>query len=428
MILTPNQLAPFLARYAGAWRFSYIMDYELRLKVEGEQFNVELYDLTCNEACELIWVSTTPCYVTLAMDSSWGKLTLQLMPDTGEAWYWFNGGVGNVFIYSLMLLFAALAVRLWRAQSTGRRLLLMVLLLPVAVLLGGGSYGGGLFGLCTLAATLLWAALHRQKQGLYLALPAAVLLGCFLYSMAAPGNAQRAALIGAQVSPVKAVLQALYYGVALMGSYLSLPLAALTGLLVPFFWQAARKSCWQFRHPLAVAAVLGGLYCTQLTPPLYSGVFLGGGRIMNTYFISFCVLWLLFSFYLTGWVCRRLAAPERLPAPLRRGLALFFAALLGVGLMGYHPDGAAYYGLRNLSGISAGLSIVSGEAARYDREMEAREVLLNDESQPVVTLHPLTAVPDVFMDDLLVRDAQYDVRPSLCGYYQKDEIIIGEEP
>ncbi len=367
------------------------------------------------------WQLTVLCCLVLS-------LLLQLMPDSGEAWYWFNGGVGNVFIYSLMLLFTALAVRMWRTRCTGKRLLLMAALVPVAVLLGGGSYGGGLMSLCALALALVWAGMRRQKQGLYLALPAAVLLGCFLYSIAAPGNAQRAALIGAQVSPVKAVLQSLYYGAALMGEYLSLPLMAVTGLLVPFFWQAARKSRWQFRCPLAVAAGLGGLYCTQLTPPLYSGVFLGGGRIMNTYFISFCVMWLLFSFYLTGWACRRLTAPDTAPAPLRRGLALFFAALLALGLLGYHPDGAEYYGLRNLSGVSAGLSLLSGEAAQYDLEMEAREALLNDQTQPVVTLQPLTAVPDVFMDDLLVRDAQYDVRPALCGYYQKDEIIIGEEP
>ena len=83
MILTTKQLAPFCAQCEGAWRFSYIMDYELRLKVVGEQLHVELYDLTCDEECELVWVSTTLCYVTLAMDSSWGKLALQLMPDAG---------------------------------------------------------------------------------------------------------------------------------------------------------------------------------------------------------------------------------------------------------------------------------------------------------------------------------------------------------
>ena len=79
-------------------------------------------------------------------------------------------------------------------------------------------------------------------------------------------------------------------------------------------------------------------------------------------------------------------------------------------------------------GMKAALSIVTGEAAQYDAEMTAREVLLNDDTQKEITLAPLTAVPDVFMDDLVTPNAVYDVRPSLCGYYQKDAIhIVGEE-
>ena len=46
----------------------------------------------------------------------------------------------------------------------------------------------------------------------------------------------------------------------------------------------------------------------------------------------------------------------------------------------------------------------------------------------MVTLSPLTAVPDVFMDDLIAPDAAYDVRPSLEKYYGKEAVLIaGEE-
>lgn len=79
--------------------------------------------------------------------------------------------------------------------------------------------------------------------------------------------------------------------------------------------------------------------------------------------------------------------------------------------------------MQNLSGPSAALSILSGEAARYDAEMTLREEALNDPTQPVVTLSPLTAVPDVFMDDLIVPGAEYDVRPSLAAYYGKEAIL-----
>ena len=102
--------------------------------------------------------------------------------------------------------------------------------------------------------------------------------------------------------------------------------------------------------------------------------------------------------------------------------------LLGMGCLACRPAGEALYGVQNLSGPSAALSILSGEAARYDAEMTLREEALNDPAQPVVTLSPLTAVPDVFMDDLIVPGAEYDVRPSLAAYYGKEAILIaGEE-
>jgi hypothetical protein len=104
------------------------------------------------------------------------------------------------------------------------------------------------------------------------------------------------------------------------------------------------------------------------------------------------------------------------------------ALVLCVGLCGYKPHGEVLYGPQNLAGMSAAMSIVTGEAAQYDAEMTAREVILNDDTQKEITLAPLTVVPKVFMDDLVVPGAVYDVRPSLCWYYQKDVIhIVGEE-
>ncbi len=367
------------------------------------------------------WQTAVLCCLVLS-------LLLLLMPDTGEAWYWFNGGVGNVFIYSLMMLFAALAVRLWQAAGRLRVAGLTAALVLVAALLGGGSYSGGLFSLCALALVLLWSLIRRHWQGWRLVLPTAVLACGFLYSMSAPGNAQRAALIGSQLPPVKAVLQSLYYGTALMGEYLSLPLLAVTGLLLPFFWQAAGQRERRPFHPWLLGVLLAALFCTQLTPPLYSGVHIGGGRTVNTYFISFVVLWLLFVYNTTAYLRRRMGISPRLSGPLRLGCAFVLICALAVGLCGVKPDGEVLYGPQNLSSLKAALSIVTGEARQYDAEMSAREQLLNDETQPVVTLAPLTAVPDVFMDDLLVPGALYDARPSLCAYYGKEAVHIqGEE-
>ncbi len=234
----------------------------------------------------------------------------------------------------------------------------------------------------------------------------------------------RAGIIGYEASVLKTILQALYYGTALMAQFFSLPLIAITLLLLPLLIAGAKKASIRFDHPALVAFMLWALFCTQLAPPLYSGVFIGGGRIVNTYFDSFVVLWFVFAFYLVGFMVQR----ERIPVMVSKPIALLLSfCLLCVGVMGFQSSDDELLGLQNLAGASAALSILTGEAAQYDAQMSARETLLNDDTLPVITLSPLTSVPSVFMDDLLSIGATYDARPSLCLYYQKEAILLEGE-
>ncbi len=256
---------------------------------------------------------------------------------------------------------------------------------------------------------------------------------CFAYSMSAPGNAVRAVMIGARPSAVKAVAQAVYYGVALMGDYFTLPVAAGALGLSPLLYRIAKNSRFSFRRPLPALLSAAALFCAQLTPPLYGGVFLGGNRIADTYYYSFIVLLLLSETWVLGAFARRrerAARPFALPAAARRGLILFSACLFAVGCLGFKHNGDTLYGPVNMAGGSAAISLLTGEASRYDREMDARERLLNDDTLPTVTLTPLSAVPNVFMDDLLSPDAAYDVVPTLQNYYHKTAVLVegGDAP
>ncbi len=350
-------------------------------------------------------------------------LMIQFMPDVGEAFYWFNGGVGNTFIYSLLALAAALMVR-W-LHSEKQRMLPALMLLAVA--LGGGSYGGGLFALCLCVCLSIWLFVRRHPKRWWFVLVEGVFLACFLYSVLAPGNHARAGMIGYRASAAKAIVQSLYQGIALIGGYVRLPLAAVTLLTLPALYRAAEKSPWRFNHPWLVLAGMVCLFCTQLTPPLYSIASIGAGRIVNTYFMSFIAGWMLYIYYLCGYIARHLPALHLPSAKQMAALALSCLCLFGIGSLGFKRDTDVLYGAQNLSGPSALISIATGEAAQYHREMTERERLLNDESQPVVTLNALTATPSVFMDDLLKPGAVYDVRPSLCSYYGKEEIKLSWE-
>jgi len=351
-------------------------------------------------------------------------LMTQFLPAANEAFFWFNGGIGNTFIYSLLALSLALMLRLYGAGGGAPWLSLG--LFALTTLLGGGSYSGGLLGILLYALFASYAFVKKNRFRFVYAALTVWFLACFAYSISAPGNDVRAALIGAHPSAVKAVAQSLYYGVALLGQYATLPVLAVGLMLAPLLWRLAKNSGFTFRHP-ALTLMLGAcLFCAQLTPPLYAGVFLGGDRTADTYYFSFVTLFLTYETYLLGFLARRrerLGKPEYAPAPaLRRGFAVFSACLFLTGCLGYKPSEATLYGPMNMAGGSAALSIVTGEAARYDREMTARETLLNDASQPTVTLAPLSAVPSVFMADLLSPGATYDVIPTLRTYYHKDAV------
>lgn len=366
-------------------------------------------------------LAETICGVSLCL-----FLMTQFLPAANEAFFWFNGGIGNTFIYSLLALSLGLIVRLWqRPRGVVWR---AVALAALVTLLGGGSYGGGLFGLVIYAAVTAYAFRRKHPRRWVLLGLSAWFLVCFVYSMTAPGNAYRASLIGAHPSAAVAVAKSFYYGIALMGHFFTLPVAAVMAGLAPLLWKLTQASRFSFRHTPWIMLGMVCLYCAQLTPPLYAGVGMGDTRITDTYYFSFIVMFLMAEILVLGTLARRMERQKRaLPAPTDRavrGLIVGCACLFVIGCLGYQQDGDTLYGPMNMPAGSAALSILTGEARQYDREMQAREALLNDDSQSVVTLAPLTAVPRVFMPDLLVPDAVYDVRPVLCSYYGKDAILL----
>lgn len=354
-------------------------------------------------------------------------LLIQFTPDVGEAFYWFNGGIGNTFIYSLLALSLALSLNLMGAKTKGHMIGITIALALFMVLLGGGSYGGGLFGLCLYTLVVLWLFHKKDRRAWIFAGLWALFLACFVYNMSATGNQVRAGVIGAHSSAIGSIVSAIYNGIAQIGSYIRLPIIAISLLIAPLFYNAAKGSDAQFKHPWITLALMTGLYCTQLVPPIFGGVGIGGGRIVNTYFQSFVVMWFIYLYYFLGHIARKTNLALVLPRKSQHALILLTACLLVIGCMGFKQPDDKYYGAQNMAGASAALSIVNGEAAQYHHEMQVREAALNDSTTRVVTLAPLTVVPSVFMDDLITVDAVYDARPSLCRYYDKDAIIIEGE-
>ena len=435
----------------------------------------------------------------LAAFGALGFVLTQFVPSAAEGFFWFNGGVAYTLLWSLLLAATGLWVRFVRGGGGLRGALRFLMLLALSVLLGGAKYSTALFALLLAACGTGWAFLRRRPVR-WASLALALALGAgLLFSATAPGNGVRAQTLAGNIGVPKAVAEALYFGLALVGHGFSLPLLFALLLLAALAVPALSRSALRFEHPLWVTAVAAALFCAQLAPTLYTGNYLGDGRVLNTYFYTLVLLLSQLSLYWTGYLLRHRAkwlapalqhdaapvqaipggsdapaqatadggatgtavqpaapspAPEALPAlppeaetacdalpaatepaaplpaapPLRTSLLLCLLALLLVGCIAFHPDGAHSYGPQNMAGGSALRSLVTGQAAAYDAAMDARDALMNDPLLTEVELTPVGDSPASFMGDALSGDNLEYVLRLYAEYYHKAAVrVAGQE-
>ncbi|NLV58794.1 MAG: hypothetical protein GXY67_08480 [Clostridiales bacterium] len=352
-------------------------------------------------------------------------LMVQLAPSPSEAFFWFNGGVAYTFLWSLLLLTAGCWLAYARLKTRGKSAALFALLLVLAVLLGGGKYSMVLVALLLALAFTLLAFVRRHPKRLAFAMLTLVLLLCLAFSASAPGNAVRAKTLQGGLSAPMAVAQALYFGLALMGHWFSLPLLAVALILTWLLLPTLRRNSAAFAHPLWVTLAALCLFCAQLAPTLYTGNFLGDGRVMNTYYYSYCLMVCGLATYWAGFLLSRNTGIQPEPSPRVSLPVLALAAvLLVVGMAAYRPQGRESYGPQNSTAGTAVFSLLKGEAQAYDRQMDTRDAAMNDPAQTTVALRPVDPVPKVFMGDAADSQAIDYVLSLYAEYYRKESVTL----
>lgn len=349
---------------------------------------------------------------------------VQFVPDVSEAFFWFNGGTAYTLMWSLALVRLALWLCLDRAKG-GAAAALYGLLAVLTVIIGGAKYSTVLPA-CLADVLLVGYAFWRKRPYPWAkALLLGLLLGCFAFSAAAPGNAVRAATLNGGMSAFKAVAQAVYFGLGLMGAWCSLPLIAVWGLsgclLAP---RLKGRSC---AHPLMVTLLAAGLFCAQLTPTLITGNYLGDGRTVDTYYYTYVLMGGGLTAYWLGWALNRregAGLPGLTQAALPAWALIAAAALIVVGCVGYHPEGTESYGPQNTASGMAARALISGQAGRYDWQMDQRDAAMNDPGQPSVVMRPAQDIPAIFMGEALDTPMRDYVLSLYQEYYQKQSVTL----
>lgn len=358
---------------------------------------------------------------------------IQFVPDLSEAFFWFNGGVAYTLMWSLMALRFGMWVCFLREEKKGLQWLWGILLMLLTVVLGGAKYSTVLLA-ALLDALIVFGCFAKKHRERWISLLVfAVLMVCFIFSMVAPGNGVRATTLLGGLSAPMAIFQAFYFGIALMGSWFSLPLLVVWAFVAWQLMEALHGCPYRFHHPIWVTVLSVCLFCAQLAPTLYTGNYIGDGRTVNTYFYTFVIMSCALVLYWLGWVVKRAEGRSPFPAigtskkdGLRIAAFAVAAVLLVIGCVSYHPEGSQSYGPQNMASGSALRSLLNGEAKAYDEAMDSRDAAMNDPTQPEVVLKPVEEIPAAFMGDALESDNIDYVLNLYQEYYQKQRVTVAE--
>ena len=396
-------------------------------------FSPNLYFLTTFLLVGVLTVSTAFFYETILVrwlggsKSFWIIITsltlfesIQFVPSKVEGFYWYNGSVYYTFFYSLALLLAALLIRILLVQSVRRKIILTVLSSLLAVVLGGGNYTTALVTtlVYVLATVLIFYNKVSGKQ--YLLTPLMFLLVSFIISMAAPGNAVRAAEWASQsLSPAKAIGLSLFCGFRYIGEWSALPQITIFLFLTPLLYRVAQKCELSFQKPFLVCLLAFCVFCSQITPPMYAEGNVGPDREINIYYYSYYLLIVFCIFYLCGWVNRKY--PESMPIGKIYNILhdQFVPIVLSFCLL--FLSGCFAYKMINMTSVDTAKAAVEKSVNIYNEEYYADLEKLQKEKD-VCKIRDLDA-PDFFGSLSIKESPDYWVNNGMAIYFGVRQVV-----
>ncbi|MDD6547568.1 DUF6056 family protein [Blautia massiliensis (ex Durand et al. 2017)] len=363
-------------------------------------------------------------------------LMIEGMPSIPEGLYWYNGAVYYTFFFSLSLVLLGLLAGVFsgRTKLPGKIAAFML-----GIVISGGNYTTALvtLELVFLAVVCsIWEGKRKptsnaqvkfcgeKRRTAVLLLLFAVEGACFVVSMAAPGNQQRADAVGG-FSAIAAIEEAFRQAVVLIRQYTGLQ-QILFALCLILIFLLMTGSINRMRHPVGVfllgSLLLFLLFVSGLVPPIYGVGNIGAGRQQNIYYYTYLIL-LSAECWLVTSCLKNLIREEKWKSVRKRLLlvdSLLLAAAALITAMRFD------FSLTTSGQASAALRDGSLEtyAAAYDTMSEQLEQTQGSGADVVVD--SITSTPVIFEGLQLEDEPDGWVNVAMARYYGLGSIRTSE--
>lgn len=355
---------------------------------------------------------------------------IQFVPYAKETFFWHSGGIVSAVLWALMVVRFSLFVQLlFFCNNAKKKAALTILLFALTFVVGGAEFSISLFAIVLDTVLLLLCFCKKSKSKWFALFFELMLFGVLFFIIGARAEFENVAA----TDLLKAVVESVYLGVGLIGSWCNIRTAAFLALLIAVAAPCLSRCGFSFRLPLFFTAFTIGVFCLQVIPFVYAGHTFGEGVAVNGCYFTFLLLIAALAVYWTGWVQQRYPSVKALLAEHFPSKALSKAAIAGIllmavfGTISWKPDHALSYGPQNTISGSAFRSLLNGEAEAFQECSRERMRILRDESLECVELTLLPKSPFLFMGDSLQGENQEQILQLFEDYFQKQSVTVTKE-
>jgi hypothetical protein len=366
-------------------------------------------------------------YIYAILASATAFLSIQYLPNAVEGFFWYTGGVGYTFFLYLALILLGKSLLAFHNQklSIPNCIALCVLSFCVA----GGHFAITLLG---FVFTIIFFIESILKKDLSKAFKIKYAINTFVYligfslCVGAPGNSRRQQSFTEKQTVIATILKSYIHGLdyAILYTNTVVLLGIIFIGIIAFI--GVKKVKFTFKYPVIFTLITYSMYAVLLMPGYYSTNGIPAPRYLDIIYFGVILFFSINIIYYAGWLHNKLSNLK-----LNNKLTDIFTLLkpLAYNILFFS---FVMYGLCHLTtleiklstGIRAFTSIVSGEAAEFDTQMDAREVLYNDDSINEVYISPLTVFPElIYFDDITYDKDDYS-NYKISEYYNKEFIIM----
>ncbi|MBR4733283.1 MAG: hypothetical protein IK081_10990 [Lachnospiraceae bacterium] len=354
----------------------------------------------------------------LGMQSGTATIVILLLYTPQQGFYWYNGGVHYVGMFSFKLFYLSLLLAiLYGGKKKWLTLLGIAVSIPLAFFIAGANFITALQTPLIVLTVFALALIFKNKRAL-LWLPSmlAYCIGFYL-NVSAPGNQVRAAYyVGRALPPFQAILRSFPEAIRFAREFLDWRTLLLYALLIPVVWRLVKTDKVQFRlwiFPI-VAVWSFCLYASTCTPGLYGTGANDLSRSINLIKITFQFVLLLNMIYAFGVIRTMLPKIPDFRIPWYVLICWF---LVWCFFFKISPDRIGQY-----SAYGAHYYLTSGEAKTFHEEYEERLRLLHSEQADVV-LKQYSIRPWFLGWKDLTDDPNAEENKAISTYYGKRSVI-----